>query len=1092
MNTTEKAPPIQRRVPIPTEAIPPGMVFHHSHESVWDDPGIFGYATVIERAWHEMDLDGVLCLDGRPVLYLREYNRPCSSSERIRLHKLFWNQGVANVLLLIDPDSVYLYSGLMEPRVGEDETKKEPALVEKLKIADYAQCIYTLFQQLATGRFYEIHPEKFEPNQAVDSHLLENLRDFRSELIEGDDGLDIRDTHAFIGRVLFLCYLLDREIVDIGKPEGNDTATTLLARELSRREDNDARMDYLYRLFEELRKRFNGNMFDRDLDAEKRRIRPHMEKLSLFLGGHEVRTGQLSQWPYDFKMIPVETISAIYQDFLAAEDKEGQRETGAFYTPRFLAEMVVDVAMGEAPDAADRSFLDPACGSGIFLVLLFNRLAGRCLAENAPQDYLSRAEALQDILRHRIRGIDVSETACRIACFSLYLAYLDFFEPADIEKYIQKTGGRLPKFLHDPDNPEQPADIPVIDRADFLAIEDRTFFGEEFPDGRFDCVIGNPPWEGRGSKQIAQRFLQEAPRFLKEGGTGCFLLPTKLLHNQTDKFQAEWFGRVTLERVLQLADYRKLLFQGAKTPGFIARFENTAPNPNQHAVEFIAPKFNRDGLRKGVITINPTAPARIPLAELLAAARSEIAPVLWKTHLWGTPRDRKLLDLLQSLPPLAEQVDVLSDLKKKGLTRTKRWRVGQGLKPWKIDKIPRKSDPTPKKNHWPLDMPFIETKREKIDFVLFGEDTISFKERLEKKKYRNDVLYSDPPDELFLGPKVLVNQGFDKVAYCDFDVLFQHSLQSIAGPEEDIELLLFLAAYLRSGLARYFGFHTAANWGTERDKVHLDELLRVPFPLPGHGFIATDATEIIAEVAEKVRQFGENPRPQKMSLFKEDPTNIDKDINTGKWRKERKRYTDALQREIEPLIYRYFGLTEQEIILVEDAIGVFMPSATPGTRWPDSPIPTLEPVLPLKSMGSTKVPPPYGKRGLGAYADTLTHTLNRWAEEEGSDYRVSAEGGTDGETGFAMVTLRLGGSAEGFRPEPISRSLAETLKSYYETVSRKTGTLVYERDILFFQGERIHIVRPNILLNWTRTMALNDAARIYGEIVLGEEGSNAG
>jgi hypothetical protein len=40
-------------------------------------------------------------------------------------------------------------------------------------------------------------------------------------------------------------------------------------------------------------------------------------------------------------MIPVETISAIYQDFLATEDREKQRKRGAFYTPRFLAEMVV-------------------------------------------------------------------------------------------------------------------------------------------------------------------------------------------------------------------------------------------------------------------------------------------------------------------------------------------------------------------------------------------------------------------------------------------------------------------------------------------------------------------------------------------------------------------------------------------------------------------------------------------------------------------------------------------------------------------------------------------------------------------------------
>jgi hypothetical protein len=61
------------------------------------------------------------------------------------------------------------------------------------------------------------------------------------------------------------------------------------------------------------------------------------------------------------------------------------------------------------------------------------------------------------------------------------------------------------------------------------------------------------------------------------------------------------------------------------------------------------------------------------------------------------------------------------------------------------------------------------------------------------------------------------------------------------------------------------------------------------------------------------------------------------------------------------------------------------------------------------------------------------------------------------------------------------------LKSFHSHDSIKKGALLYERDILFFQGQQIHIVRPNVLLNWTRTAALNDAARIYGDIALALE-----
>ncbi len=223
-------------------------------------------------------------------------------------------------------------------------------------------------------------------------------------------------------------------------------------------------------------------------------------------------------WPYDFKMIPVETISAVYQDFLAVEDRGIQRKTGAFYTPRFLAEMVADMALRAQTDLMEGSFLDPACGSGIFLVILFNRLANRWIQNQTTGHvhYAAKAEALRSILERQIRGVDLSETACRIASFSLYLAYLDFFDPPDIREYAKHTGRPLPKLIDYGGLPGHPeADIPVLHKADFLSEE--TLSGQTF-----GCLIGNPPWEGRGRKQLAQKFLEKAPKLIKQGGVGAF------------------------------------------------------------------------------------------------------------------------------------------------------------------------------------------------------------------------------------------------------------------------------------------------------------------------------------------------------------------------------------------------------------------------------------------------------------------------------------------------------------------------------------------------------------------------------------------
>jgi hypothetical protein len=112
--------------------------------------------------------------------------------------------------------------------------------------------------------------------------------------------------------------------------------------------------------------------------------------------------------------------------------------------------MVVDIAIADDFEWAQRRFLDCSCGSGIFLVTLFNRLASHWVFNHETATYRERADALLKILHEQLCGVDIKRTACRIACFSLYLAFLDQFEPRDIHEFARKAGrGRkvLPKLL---------------------------------------------------------------------------------------------------------------------------------------------------------------------------------------------------------------------------------------------------------------------------------------------------------------------------------------------------------------------------------------------------------------------------------------------------------------------------------------------------------------------------------------------------------------------------------------------------------------------------------------------------------------------
>ena len=160
-------------------------------------------------------------------------------------------------------------------------------------------------------------------------------------------------------------------------------------------------------------------------------------------------------------------------------------------------------------------------------------------------------------------------------------------------------------------------------------------------------------------------------------------------------------------------------------------------------------------------------------------------------------------------------------------TRGKRvhpWVAGQGCKPWTLNSTKATyralkpfSEP---QNKWSPQDSFVTPSELKGRSSCLNPICGSIEEHFSAKGYSLADLYSKPPAALFTPPLVLINQGFTGATFFDFAVRFQDSLQSIAGQERIPIELIFLAAYLRSRLARYFAFHTSANIGVERDKVH--------------------------------------------------------------------------------------------------------------------------------------------------------------------------------------------------------------------------------------------------------------------------------
>jgi hypothetical protein len=171
--------------------------------------------------------------------------------------------------------------------------------------------------------------------------------------------------------------------------------------------------------------------------------------------------------------------------------------------------------------------------------------------------------------------------------------------------------------------------------------------------------------------------MEKAPDLLAENGKAALILPSKIFLNPTsDAFQRKWLGQVTLETMVQLADFRFILFKEAKCPACVVTFSGQAPPPG-HEIEYLTPKVTRTDLRDGMIPVALRDRKWVRLSELRSADREHPLGMLWKARLWGTLRDQKLLDYLFTLPRLSDLVGTPEQMEQ----GTKRWAKGQGFQP---------------------------------------------------------------------------------------------------------------------------------------------------------------------------------------------------------------------------------------------------------------------------------------------------------------------------------------------------------------------------------------------------------------------------
>jgi len=283
-----------------------------------------------------------------------------------------------------------------------------------------------------------------------------------------------------------------------------------------------------------------------------------------------------NSYRYDFSIIESDVLGNIYEQYLGnilkstpkraklEESKTHRKEQGIYYTPSYIVDYIVKNALGEyikthTPEEIKKvRILDPACGSGSFLIRAYKELENYWkqnsdfaqLTLDSEEFYSKKVE----ILRNNIFGVDLDPKAVEIAQLNLLLQISERKQRLPLLQNNIKVGNSL---IDDP------------------SISDKAFkWEEEFPEimkeGGFDIVIGNPPYiRNTELSKIEKEFFEEkficayeqfdifilffeiGIKLLKNGGYLSFIT--------SNKFIASEYGKKLRHLILNSCKIRNLL-----------------------------------------------------------------------------------------------------------------------------------------------------------------------------------------------------------------------------------------------------------------------------------------------------------------------------------------------------------------------------------------------------------------------------------------------------------------------------------------------------------------------------------------------------
>ena len=284
------------------------------------------------------------------------------------LHHQVWLQGTTPLLYIARASQIDILACAREPDFwdkNKQECKYNPAKTLKKDLLTTAGQISDEIKKfsalkLADGTFWD-DPD----NRKLANHDRAAHQSLIQAIVEADNDID-GENNPIQRRLLLLMvlikYLEDRKVFPKAWFSGFQKGAKKFFDVLKEGDPEE-----VYRLLKNLERKFNGEVFDLSRLGNQKLTKRTLRTFANFVEARTLDKQRYLWDQYSFEHLPVEIISHLYQRFI----KDGH---GTVYTPPFLAALLLDHAMPYNGITGKERILDPACGSGVFLVGAFKRL----------------------------------------------------------------------------------------------------------------------------------------------------------------------------------------------------------------------------------------------------------------------------------------------------------------------------------------------------------------------------------------------------------------------------------------------------------------------------------------------------------------------------------------------------------------------------------------------------------------------------------------------------------------------------------------------------------------------------------------------